>query len=62
MHQCPLSEKLGRTPNTHQLEPCDVTSRHIFEPIAIAASKETPPQLNAEYESNNSVNKHLLHL
>lgn len=26
----------GRAPNSDQTEPCDVTSRHVFEPIALA--------------------------
>ena len=34
----PLMGKPEQAQNSHRIELCDVTSRHVFEPIAIAAS------------------------
>ncbi len=35
-----LKVKTNRAPNALQTESCDVTSRHVFQPTAIVASRK----------------------
>lgn len=45
--------------NRHQVESCDVTSRHIFWANCFCSVIKTPLQLHVDYESNNTVNKRM---
>lgn len=54
---CPWTRETDQALNSHQVESCDVTSRHIFWANCFRSQIKTPPQLHADYEFNNTVNK-----
>lgn len=54
---CPLIRGTHQALNSHQIESCDVTSRHVLEPTATAPEIKTALWLHANAKLNNSVNK-----
>lgn len=57
---CPWMREMDRALNSHQVESCDVTSRHIFWANCFRSEIKTPLQQHADYKTDNTVNKCVL--